>query len=575
MSGFRACAIVPTYRHADALGAVLAALAAKGLPIIVVDDGNEAETAQRIAAICGEIEGVELLRRASNGGKGAAVLDGIAHAASRGFSHAVQVDADGQHDLARIDDLLALARVHPDALVTGEPVYDDSIPRSRRIARWITHFWVAVNTLTWRYMDSMCGFRVYPVEATLAVARSTRIAQRMAFDTEILVRLVWRDTEVITLPVAVTYPPGNVSNFALWDDNLRISGMHAKLFFGMLLRAPLLLYKRMTRRRGDPPQHWAEIAERGSYAGLWILGLVYRLFGRRACIAAVSPVVLFFFLTGREQRRGSLSYLRRAHEAGLIAERPAMWLSFRHFLAFGSSAVDKLAAWTGNIRMDDVEGADDGDFAAAKATGTGAVVLTAHYGNPEVLRALATIGERWRVTVLVHTVHAVRFNRLINAFSDSSLVRVIQVTSVGPDTAILLQEAVARGEWVVMAGDRVPVTGNERISWAPFLGEAAPFPQGPHILAALLKCPVYLLFCLRDGPRHRIHFEKMAERIELPRKNREAALAASVADYAARLETHLRVAPLQWFNFFDFWHPAGLQPPSAAVLPHRDRTGVS
>lgn len=575
MSGFRPCAIVPTYRHADALGGVLTALAAKGLPVIVVDDGNDEETAKRIAAICSGIDGVALLRRASNGGKGAAVLDGLSSAASRGFTHAVQVDADGQHDIARVDDFLETARAHPDALVTGEPVYDRTIPRNRRIARWITHFWVAVNTLTWRYMDSMCGFRVYPVEATLAVARSVRIAQRMAFDTEILVRLVWRDTEVITLPVAVTYPPGNHSNFALWDDNLRISGMHAKLFFGMLARSPMLLYRRLARRGDAAPRHWAAIAERGSYAGLWFLGLVYRLFGRRACLAAVSPVVLFFFLTGSEQRRGSLSYLRHAHEAGLIAEKPGWWLSFRHFLAFGSSAVDKLAAWTGNIRMADVEGVDEGDFAKAKATGEGAVVLTAHYGNPEVLRALATLGEHWRVTVLVHTVHAVRFNRLINAFSDSSLVRVIQVTSVGPDTAILLQEAVARGEWVVMAGDRVPVTGNARISWAPFLGEAAPFPQGPHILAALLKCPVYLLFCLREGPRHYIRFEKMAERIVLPRKDREAALAASVADYAARLERHLRAAPLQWFNFFDFWHPAGLRAPSAALPLHRDRTGIS
>lgn len=189
------------------------------------------------------------------------------------------------------------------------------------------------------------------------------------------------------------------------------------------------------------------------------------------------------------------------------------------------------------------------------------MVLTAHFGNPEILRALATLGDRWRVNVLVHTAHAVRFNRLIGEVSGSASVRVIQVTEVGPDTAILLQEAIARGEWIVMAADRVPVSGNERISWVPFLGEPAPFPQGPHILAGLLKCPVYLLFCLREGGRHRIRFERFADRIELPRKGREEALALSVGRYAARLESHLRIAPLQWFNFFDFWRPAGLQPP--------------
>ncbi|MEQ9151197.1 MAG: glycosyltransferase [Parvibaculum sp.] len=569
------CAIVPTYKHAGALRGVVRRLVEEGLPVVVVDDGNVPEIAGQISEICADFEGVELLRRDTNGGKGAAVLDGIAWANARGFTHALQVDADGQHDISRVGDLLKLAEAQPEALITGEPVYDETIPRSRRFARWITHFWVAVNTLTFRYIDSMCGFRVYPVATVLQVARAHRVAQRMAFDTEILVRLVWRGTKVVTFPVAVIYPPGNHSNFALWDDNLRISGMHAKLFFIMLGRLPFLVWTRLRQPKENSSRHWARISERGSYAGLWILGAVYRLFGRRACIAAVSPVVLFFFLTGGEQRRGSLSYLAHAHEAGLIAERPGWRLSFRHFMAFASSAIDKLAAWTGNIPASDVEGVDEGNFAAAKESGKGALVLTAHFGNPEVLRAIATLGERFRVTVLVHTVHAVRFNRLINEFSASSIVRVVQVTSVGPDTAILLQEAVARGEWVVMAGDRVPVSGNERISWAPFLGEPAPFPQGPHILAALLKCPVYLLFCLREGTRHRVHFERMAERIELPRKDREGALAASVADYAGRLERHLRAAPLQWFNFFDFWHPAGLRPPPAAALPQRDRTGVS
>lgn len=575
MNPFRPCAVVPTYRHTEALSEVVRALGAQGLPVIVVDDGNVPAVAERIARICAVAGGVILMRREENGGKGAAVIDGIARAAEAGFTHAVQVDADGQHDLSRAGDLLALARAHPLALVTGEPVYDGTIPRSRRIARWITHFWVAVNTLTFRYMDSMCGFRVYPVEATLDIARGAGVARRMAFDTEILVRFVWRGADVLTLPVSVTYPPGNLSNFALWDDNLRISAMHAKLFFGMLWRLPHLLRARLSRRSGRAPRHWAAIAERGSYAGLWFLGMIYRLFGRRACLAVLSPVVLFFFLTGTEQRRSSLSYLRHAHAAGLIVEQPGWWLSFRHFMAFASSAVDKLAAWTGNIPEHDVEGVNDGAFATAKRSGVGALILTAHFGTPEILRAIATLGERWRVTVLVHTVHAAQFNKLINAFSQSSVVRVVQVTSIGPDTAILLQEAVARGEWVVMAGDRVPVSGTARIGWAPFLGETAPFPQGPHILAALLKCPVYLLFCLREGARHRILFEKMAERIELPRKNREAVLAASVADYAARLERHLRAAPLQWFNFFDFWHPAGLQPPPAAALPQQNRTGVS
>jgi len=317
VSAVKPCVLIPTYNHTAALEGIVAFLCRQGLPVIVIDDGNELGAARSIAAICAAHEGVELLRRDVNGGKGAAVLDGIARAEARGFTHALQIDADGQHDLARVTDLLALARAHPHALVTGEPVYDETVPRSRRIARWITHVWVAVNTLSFRIVDSMCGFRIYPVAETLAVVRAAHVAKRMAFDTEILVRLVWRGAEVVTLPVAVTYPAGNHSNFAMWDDNLRLSGMHAKLFFLMLARLPGLLFDRLSGR-SPSSSHWAAIGERGSYAGLWLLGVVYKLFGRHVCLAVVSPVVLFFFLTGTDaaarlaQLSGSCS-CRRSH----------------------------------------------------------------------------------------------------------------------------------------------------------------------------------------------------------------------------------------------------------------------
>jgi predicted LPLAT superfamily acyltransferase len=118
----------------------------------------------------------------------------------------------------------------------------------------------------------------------------------------------------------------------------------------------------------------------------------------------------------------------------------------------------------------------------------------------------------------------------------------------------------------------VPVSGtSSRISWASFLGELAPFPQGPHILAGILKCPVHLLFCVRTGGRYRILFERFAERLEMPRRNRERVIQASVERFAARLEAHLRVAPLQWFNFFDFWHPDGMVPPEI-VFPQSIET---
>ena len=140
------CAILPTYKHIDELDRIITRMRALGLEVIVIDDGNARDIAVELTQICARFEGVELVRREYNGGKGAAVIDGMRRAAQRGFSHALQVDSDGQHDLARVTDMLALVRQFPSALVTGKPVFDDSVPRGRLIGRWITHIWVSINT---------------------------------------------------------------------------------------------------------------------------------------------------------------------------------------------------------------------------------------------------------------------------------------------------------------------------------------------------------------------------------------------------------------------------------------------
>lgn len=246
----RPCIVVPVYDHEGAIGQTVADLKRFGLTCYLVDDGSGPAGARVLDEIAArESSWVRLLRHAANQGKGVASRTGFARAHADGFTHAVQVDADGQHDLADLPKLLALADETPAALVTGIPVYDNSVPKSRLYGRYVTHVWVWIETLSLEIRDSMCGFRVYPLAATLDVwERAPLVAHRMGFDTEILVRLWWDGVPLRELPTRVTYPADGVSHFDVLWDNVRLVGVHTRLACGMLLRLPWLLARRIRER---------------------------------------------------------------------------------------------------------------------------------------------------------------------------------------------------------------------------------------------------------------------------------------------------------------------------------------
>ncbi|MDR2031673.1 MAG: glycosyltransferase family 2 protein [Azoarcus sp.] len=243
-------AVVPVFDHGERAGAVVHALRAQSLPVILVDDGSGEATARALAALATDGEpAVTLVSHTENRGKGAAVMTGLRAACARGASHVLQVDADGQHDLEAVPRFLEAAARHPAAVIAAYPRYDASVPRGRLYARYLTHVWVWINTLSRRICDSMCGLRVYPLAATMPLLPALAHARRMDFDSEIIVRLDWADVEIINMPVAVRYPDGNASRFRPWRDNARISAMHARLFFGMIPRMPGLLMRHCRRGR--------------------------------------------------------------------------------------------------------------------------------------------------------------------------------------------------------------------------------------------------------------------------------------------------------------------------------------
>jgi predicted LPLAT superfamily acyltransferase len=311
----------------------------------------------------------------------------------------------------------------------------------------------------------------------------------------------------------------------------------------MLLRLPGIL-------RHRPPsihsvQHWAGLAERGALWGLAFVAASYRLLGRRACTWVMAPIVAFFFLTGTRQRVASRAYLAR-----VLNRQPSLADSFRHFMDFAGRALDAFAAWSGAIPRDRMHASR----ADAAFDTRGGLLVVCHHGNAELSHALMDPDLRRRLTVLVHTRHAENYNRLLATHRGEAAARMLQVTELGPDAAMMLRERVEAGEWIAIAADRVPVLSKGRVCRVPFLGDDAEFSQGPWILAALLDCPIHLLFCRRVGDgQWQLSVEPFADKIELPRGAREQALAGWTARYAARLERECREAPFQWYNFYDFW----------------------
>lgn len=245
----KSCVLIPVYDHEHAIGAVIAAVLMHEVPCILVDDGSSAACVKVLEElVTAAPEKIKLVRHAVNRGKGAAVLTGFKLAASEGYTHVLQIDADGQHCVADISKFLAAAAEHPAAIIAGYPVYDESVPSIRLYCRYLTHIWVWINTLSLEIKDSMCGFRVYPVGPVIALAARQKIGSRMNFDTDILVRLYWEGLEVVNLPTRVAYPIDGVSHFRAWSDNVLITRMHTTLFFGMLLRIPRLLARKWRTR---------------------------------------------------------------------------------------------------------------------------------------------------------------------------------------------------------------------------------------------------------------------------------------------------------------------------------------
>jgi predicted LPLAT superfamily acyltransferase len=311
--------------------------------------------------------------------------------------------------------------------------------------------------------------------------------------------------------------------------------------------------------------HWASLSEHTFASGIRVLFWIYRVLGRLPFRACLYPVVIYYWASRRDARQASLSYLQRLQASTqALGHEPGWRDTLAHFLSFADTILDKMLAMSGGISGQALRVVGEEGLLALHEQGRGAVIVTGHVGCMELCRVSAERHRGVRLNVLVHTIHAERFNRLLQRLHPGSEVRLIQVTEITPATAMLLADKVAQGEFVAIAGDRVPVNQSMTVP-ARFLGHEAQWPVGPYVLAALLKCPLYAMACVRErlpsgGQGYVLHVHCLAEQLALPRQSRAAAMAVCAQQFSDWLETVLERSPLAWFNFFSFWQQGAVAP---------------
>ena len=241
--------VVPVYNHGATLEYVVKQLTEYGFPIIVVDDGNDEVNKKFISEVAQKYLQVVVVTRKKNGGKGKAMSDGVRKAYEMGLSHILQIDSDGQHDAGRIGHFLEVSTKNPEAVICGYPEYDETAPAKRVNGRKIANAWIHFVTLSNEIKDAMIGFRVYPVAPYYKLISGPVILDgRMGYDIDILVHLSWKGVKIVSESVKVNYPIDGVSNFRMVRDNVRISFTYARLVIGMIVRLPILIFRKIGKK---------------------------------------------------------------------------------------------------------------------------------------------------------------------------------------------------------------------------------------------------------------------------------------------------------------------------------------
>jgi len=310
--------------------------------------------------------------------------------------------------------------------------------------------------------------------------------------------------------------------------------------------------------------HWTDRPEGGGRFAIWLIRSIALYGGRPFARLFLYPITLYFYLRRRPEREASRAFLSR------VLGRPAgAFDGMRHIHRFAGVILDRvflLARDDARQFQLEIHGLDL--LLDTYRQGRGMLLLGSHLGSFEILRVLARERPEVKLKVVLDKSQTPAITELLHALNPAIGSSVIDASEGGTAIVLGIKEAVEQGAVVALLGDRARL--QEPTRQAPLLGESAPLPVAPYLIASVLDTPVLLCFGLyRGGNRYSLHFERFAERIEIPRSERNVRLDEWLARYAARLEHHARLDPYNWFNFYDFWHSDRVEPVVAAGEPRR------
>ena len=302
-------------------------------------------------------------------------------------------------------------------------------------------------------------------------------------------------------------------------------------------------------------QRWSNLKEVGTYGGLFFLMWVYKIFGRGIYSVMLYFAIGYFYLFNPVARNASKDYLATHFSAyphcwGVSVSKLDV---LRHMFAFGQSILDKFLAWTSTISEEEFDIVDEPRLREFLEESKGQLIIGSHLGNLEYCRGFVHRYKRKTINVLVYDQHSANFVNIMQRANPDSRMHIYQVDSLDIATILSLKEKVEKGEWLFIAGDRIPLSGEQRVVPVDFMGRTASLPIGPYILAKVLQCPVKLMFSYRVGKRIRFEMIPFADKVLLSRKNQGAELCAYAQQFATELERQCEHAPFQWFNFYPYW----------------------